>query len=56
MLRESKVVYAEGNRTRAIRGTVTFEKGFVIVHTPRGEVWIDRGQVQAIKHLNGGGD
>ena len=54
MLREGKVVYQEGHQVRAIRGTIDFDEGFVIVRTTRGEVWIDRAQVQSIKHLTGG--
>jgi len=52
-LGRKKVVYSEGNQTRAIRGFVTVEDGFVIVETDRNRepIWINKNVVLTIKNV-----
>jgi len=51
-LGRKKVVYTEGNQTRAIRGFVTIEDEFVIVTTDRNHepIWINKNAVLTIKN------
>lgn len=51
-LGKKKVVYSEGNQTRAIRGFVTIEDEFVIVTTDRNSepIWINKNAVLTIKN------
>jgi len=51
-LGRKKVVYSEGNQTRAIRGLVTIEDDFVIVTTDRDNdpLWINKNAVLTIKN------
>ena len=51
-LGRKKVVYSEGNQTRAIRGFVSIEDDFVIVKTDRNNdpIWINKNAVLTIKN------
>ena len=51
-LGRKKVVYNEGNQTRAIRGYVTIEDDFVIITTDRNNepIWINKNAVLTIKN------
>lgn len=51
-LGRKKVVYNEGNQTRAIRGLVTIEDDFVIITTDVNNepIWINKNAVLTIKN------
>ena len=51
-LGRKKVVYSEGNQTRAIRGYVTIEDDFVIITTDRNNepIWINKNAVLTLKN------
>ena len=51
-LGRKKVVYSEGNQTRAIRGFVTIQDEFIIVTTDRYNepIWINKKAVLTIKN------
>jgi len=53
VLGRKKVVYNEGDITRAIRGIVTIQDGFVVVKSDRNRdpIWINKNAVLTIKNI-----
>jgi hypothetical protein len=53
-MRFGKVVYQDGSKSRAIKGKIRFEEGFIVIETRQGEIWVETGHVHNIKYLHGG--